>query len=873
MQLTPQTLASAYRAIYRTEAEEADLVRFENHATLDAAIDEMIADATAALRVLVFYDVYLGRTPDAAGFDFWVGILRDNPDFTDADLAAAFAAASEFASVTAPMSVSEIVTALYRATLDRDPDAAGLAFWVGAVEADNGFGIEDLYEAFATSQEAMQVASSTGGQYLREIARDPDAEIDDLAAFDPAANSPDGVFFENTEFVTDGGDHTTFAQGATELEASDDLNIDAAGRFVARNAVVDIGDDYNTYSETLSRSGLSGAGTTVTLLDGKTGDSSNFRVGINEGGESAQAYVRIDDGATVVLPDRPDTTERLRVGYNEGAYNDGGAVVGGGKDIDGTLIVRGAGTRITLEAEDSELRVGSLGFMDAGITDTTEDRTAHGYLSIEDGAVVQIGQFGFVGDNPNSGPGGSADGTVVIQGEGSLLEMGGDPTVGQNGFLGITRGEGTSGALIIRDGGSLVLREGSNFGGSLHFSGLTATAGGDAYGLVTGAGSSIMAEDGIVHVGFNGGMSHFMVAEGARVDALFFNSGRAGEGHTIVSGEGTLLNLLGTDVEDSGFGAFLTVGRDVVGTFSVEDGADVVITGDGGTFPGFQVGRNDGGDGTITVTGAGSTITIDGADNLDDGFGSSGFIQIARNAGSKGALHVLDGGVVTNEATGTFIVGRNAGADGSVTVDGAGSVIDFGALARIAVDQNDDATLALDGFDDTGDAMLTVSNGGLFRGETLASSGIIDVTGGGMIDADLIVAGGGLLQSSGGVEAFAVDGGMTLMGALLGFDFADAGSDSFTFDTFSATGDVMLEDTLYIVAPSLAALADEMAELVTGASLTAADGFDVRFAAFDPGAVTDEDDPALATAIANSVALGFTTTATGLTVDFNDGIM
>lgn len=72
------------------------------------------------------YDAAFNRDPDLAGFTWWAGSGLDANA-----IAANFTASVEFAGLYNGDRES-IVTALYRNVLDREPDAGGLAYWVGS---------------------------------------------------------------------------------------------------------------------------------------------------------------------------------------------------------------------------------------------------------------------------------------------------------------------------------------------------------------------------------------------------------------------------------------------------------------------------------------------------------------------------------------------------------------------------------------------------------------------------------------------------------------------------------------------------------------------------------------------------------------------
>lgn len=104
-------------------------------------------------------------------------------------------------------------------------------------------------------------------------------------------------------------------------------------------------------------------------------------------------------------------------------------------------------------------------------------------------------------------------------------------------------------------------------------------------------------------------------------------------------------------------GGDLVVGDTNVGTLLIDAGG--TVSNDWG-----YVGNTGTGNGTITVQGT------DGSGNAST-WTSSGQIYIGVEAGSNGALNILNGGVVTN--TGAATIGNDSGSTGIVIVSGAGS--------------------------------------------------------------------------------------------------------------------------------------------------------------------------------------------------------
>jgi hypothetical protein len=87
-----------------------------------------IADAAAG-EVARLYDAVLARLPDGSGLANWTHTLESGSSLQS--VANGFVGSQEFQSVYGALNNSQFVTQLYHNVLHRDPDAAGLANWVG----------------------------------------------------------------------------------------------------------------------------------------------------------------------------------------------------------------------------------------------------------------------------------------------------------------------------------------------------------------------------------------------------------------------------------------------------------------------------------------------------------------------------------------------------------------------------------------------------------------------------------------------------------------------------------------------------------------------------------------------------------------------
>jgi len=168
---------TAYRAIFRTDPNQAQTDLYTGFATFDEAVDSMETAAVDTQRAVTFYQTYFDRLPDDPGLDFWTGVIRDNPTtfgnnpVGNAALAEQFFSAGEFTTLYGSLTTEQTVAALYQNVLGRTPDAPGLAFWINAVNTDNGFGLQELGREFAISPETGTTFDPLIDSYLTALGK------------------------------------------------------------------------------------------------------------------------------------------------------------------------------------------------------------------------------------------------------------------------------------------------------------------------------------------------------------------------------------------------------------------------------------------------------------------------------------------------------------------------------------------------------------------------------------------------------------------------------------------------------------------------------------------------------------------------------
>ena len=99
--------------------------------------------------VNLIYQNALGRNPDQAGNDFWLGLLNSG-QVTRAQLVDSFIQSPEYNNRILPQAYA---TLLYLGFLRRTPDAAGLVYWTGIIGQPNG--LAAAISAFINSPEYL----------------------------------------------------------------------------------------------------------------------------------------------------------------------------------------------------------------------------------------------------------------------------------------------------------------------------------------------------------------------------------------------------------------------------------------------------------------------------------------------------------------------------------------------------------------------------------------------------------------------------------------------------------------------------------------------------------------------------------------------
>jgi hypothetical protein len=95
------------------------------------------------------YQAAFNRLPDVTGLDFWMASL--NAGVSLSSVAGQFISSAEFQALYGATDSTQFITLIYQNVLGREPDAAGLAYWVSTLDA--GAAKADVLVGFSESAE------------------------------------------------------------------------------------------------------------------------------------------------------------------------------------------------------------------------------------------------------------------------------------------------------------------------------------------------------------------------------------------------------------------------------------------------------------------------------------------------------------------------------------------------------------------------------------------------------------------------------------------------------------------------------------------------------------------------------------------------
>ena len=457
----------------------------------------------------------------------------------------------------------------------------------------------------------------------------------------------------------------------------------------------------------------------------------------------------------------------------------------------------------------------------------------------------------------------NASSTIIV---GSTAGSSGTLNIGAGGGVStqdLIVGQGGVGMLAVQNGGTL-----TDFGG---FVGNLPGAQGTV--TVSAAGSTWTNTD-TVQIGALG-TGTLAIQDGGTVNTAGGGSiGLSATGTVTVTDPGSTWNLTP--------GGGLNIGSFGTGTLTIANGGMVINN----TAVAADIGDGAGSQGTVTVTGAGSTwsnrlgvnIGNSGTGTLtiaDGGTVSAGPVVIAANAGAIGTLNIGAGADNSPAAPGTLTAPSVAFGAGTGTINFNHTSADYvfapaisgnGAVNVLA------GTTVLTGTNSYGGA-TSVSAGALFvNGDQSAAAGATNVAGGAMlggigtIGGNVGVANGGTLAPGGvggGIGTLTINGSLGLnSGSALNYSFGQAGVVGGPFNDLTVVkGDLTLAGTLNVALTPGGAFDPGLYRVISYAGTLTDNGLLL-------GSVPPGTTEAVQTSVAYQVSLVNTT---GVTLNYWDG--
>lgn len=172
-----------YRDFLGREADAAGLsfwqgVTTNDRSNVDQVVESFMKSPEFAPRrsIARLYLAFFDRAPDQGGFDYWAGRITTGQATLDT-ISGSFVGSQEFQDTYGLLTDAQFVALVYNNVLLRSPDAAGYAFWLSRME--NGLTRGELMTEFSESPEfvkATRPAVNVIVTYRGMLNRAPDRE-------------------------------------------------------------------------------------------------------------------------------------------------------------------------------------------------------------------------------------------------------------------------------------------------------------------------------------------------------------------------------------------------------------------------------------------------------------------------------------------------------------------------------------------------------------------------------------------------------------------------------------------------------------------------------------------------------------------------
>jgi T5SS/PEP-CTERM-associated repeat protein len=832
---------------------------------------------SSAEKVTAVYVAYYGRAADPAGRSYWANRLEES----GGDLSAivdAFGNSEEAVARFGSVSTEAAVTSLFESLFNRQPDAAGLEFYVGELDAGRltlqSIALDVLNGAVDNDADIVANKLSAANTYTDTVetagatvdatdAENVIASVDETASSVEAAKqfaetavssepgiSLSGQVFEIDEAVTElsetaerldigrdgdglvaiSGGSTLTAQAGTD-DGAVELGIETSG-----SGILKIEGDGSLLETTGPsngvRAGMAGTGT-LSVTDGGTLSTLYLGAGFKSDGvvtvSGEGSLIKLSPAGGNFADPIPDQAALLSVGHEDGSRGEVNVTDGGRLEVladadtvePGMMIGRDAGSVGVVNIDGGSALVSGAASETPSGPFVHVGRNGEGALTVKNGGTLEtqgitssisVGRYEGGDGTLDVLSGGRVDtlyffagraganGTAKVSGEGSVLSVTGVAEegidyAGDGAYAAIGRGDGGTGEMTVDDGGLLEVVSEDGINTSFHL-GRDANSSGSL--TISGSGSSVIVdnknpdyENSNIMIG-RGGEGSLVVENGGKIQGdYYFGIGHqtGSSGRVDVIGQGSemaLVGAIGPEADGQGDGGVLKVGRAGNGELYVREGGVVTVEGEDTYNPFMSIGDRDGGDGYVSVDGAGSKLRLISNDSPEEYGG--GFVV---GDATTGTLEITNGGQVTMEGNNMFFtVGELDGGMGTITIEGEGSLLNAGRSL----------TLGVEG----GTGNVTVGAGGTLTAGEAVEDGIIDITinagsslqvlDGGTLEGD-VQNNGGTFEPGNSPGHVTITGDFVSQGHLL---LEVEGADANAFDRIDVGGTATLSGDIVI---------------------------------------------------------------------------
>lgn len=497
-----------------------------------------------------------------------------------------------------------------------------------------------------------------------------------------------------------------------------------------------------------------------------------------------------------------------RMDDDGGDYSSASISVGRGVGASGALVVSDPNTRVELTGHEASMSIGTSGGTGSMIVENgsgvlVSAVSAPVMADYWSGATITVGRDrGYANDI-------QSDGELVIRGAGTRVEVTGHQAIVVAGRdrsdIGVAGGEGR---IVLEDGAQLRLdAEGAadriTTSNPDHWSGAEFVLGRNAKSLgsatIDGADTrlDLSGHEVVVRIGQGGGEGSLLLSGGAAValtsaseaERSAYSSGASvqvgrdvgSHGVLSIAGAGTVFSIEGSDPG-------IDVGRrGGYGEIHVAEGALLSLTG--GTAGsvlnlnlGDAIARATGethayGSGTMTVSGRGTRVVLDGAADVN-----VTVLDIGRLG--TGSLTIEDGGSVHLAERSIVGIASSSGSAGELVVRGAGSVLSSDGFVAAGVMRSDvdapifEAILPWAREASGGNGHIIVEDGGRIAAPQLFLNGASLLEGDGAFEGTLRNL-GGIVDPGKGIGEFLIVGDYWQTGSgVLRLDLSGVASDA-----------------------------------------------------------------------------------------------